>query len=296
MIWTPESGEVSAQFASKLDRADAELKPTVSGLSKGTVLKILKQDGMHKVKRTVKPGLAPKMKKDRLAFALKYKDWTLDDWKSVCFSDETSVVLGHRRGADKVWRTKEEAYDPTVMKRRWKGYSEFMFWGCFSYNFKGPCHVWVKETAAERKKAQKEIDQLNAEREADCKTQWELETGTKRINLDRPGKAPGKAPTWKFTKVNGKLERCKGAGGVDWWRYRTQILKAKMIPFAVKHGLVIQQDNAPSHREKYNQELLQRCGFEVMNWCGNSPDLNAVEPAWYWMKKESIKYRDWEYK
>ena len=56
---------------------------------------------MHKVKRTVKPGLTAKMKKDRLAFALKYSCWTLNQWKQVVFSDVTSVVLGHRRGSDK---------------------------------------------------------------------------------------------------------------------------------------------------------------------------------------------------
>lgn len=140
-----------------------------SGIKKDTALKILKRAGMHKVKRTTKPGLTPTIKQQRLAFALKHKDWTLEDWKRVCFSDETSVVLGHRRGADKVWRPKDEAQDQTVSRSRWKGYSEFMFWGCFSYNFKGPYHCWTKETATERKKAQKELDRLNNEREADCK-------------------------------------------------------------------------------------------------------------------------------
>lgn len=45
------------------------------------------------------------MKEGRLQFALRYKDCTLEDWKAVIWSDERSVILGHRRGAIRVWRT-----------------------------------------------------------------------------------------------------------------------------------------------------------------------------------------------
>ena len=26
-----------------------------------------------------------------------------------------------------------------------------------------------------------------------------------------------------------------------------------------------------------------------MLWCGNSPDLNAIEPAWWWMKRRTTR-------
>jgi hypothetical protein len=42
------------------------------------------------------------MKMARLAFAIDHAHWTLDDWKNVIWSDETSVVLGHRRGSYRV--------------------------------------------------------------------------------------------------------------------------------------------------------------------------------------------------
>lgn len=41
-----------------------------------------------------KPNLTPTMKEAKLAFAIKYKDWTIEDWKRVIWTDETSVVLG----------------------------------------------------------------------------------------------------------------------------------------------------------------------------------------------------------
>jgi transposase len=28
---------------------------------------------------------------------------------------------------------------------------------------------------------------------------------------------------------------------------------------------------------------------ERLSWCGNSPDLNAIEPAWPWLKRRTTK-------
>uniref|UniRef100_A0A093UTP7 Uncharacterized protein n=1 Tax=Talaromyces marneffei PM1 TaxID=1077442 RepID=A0A093UTP7_TALMA len=41
-----------------------------------------------------------KMKQARLAFALEHQHWTLEDFKNIIWTDETSVVLGHRRGSN----------------------------------------------------------------------------------------------------------------------------------------------------------------------------------------------------
>ena len=106
---------------------------------------------------------------------------------------------------------------------------------------------------------------VNNDIEGDCKAQWELETATRRMDLNRTGKPPGRPPVWSFTKKNGKLERGQGSGGVDWWRYRKLVLLPKLIPFALKHDLIIQQDGAPSHREKSNQQLLKDKGCETIN-------------------------------
>ena len=63
------------------------------------------------------------------------------------------------------------------------------------------------------------------------------------------------------------------------------ILLPKLIPFCVQNHLILQQDLAPSYAAEVNQELLQECGIEVLEWVGNSPDLNMIEPAWPWMKR-----------
>jgi len=30
-------------------------------------------------------------------------------------------------------------------------------------------------------------------------------------------------------------------------------------------------------------------GIQKLLWSGNSPDLNAIEPCWFWMKRETTK-------
>ena len=52
-----------------------------------------------------------------------------------------------------------------------------MFWGSFSYDKKGPCHIWKPETAQEKKIADAELAEMNAAREPECQEKWELVTG-----------------------------------------------------------------------------------------------------------------------
>ena len=134
---------------------------------------------------------------------------------------------------------------------------------------------------------------MNKEREPELKATWELKTHMARIRLR--ARVPGRKPQWKFDKAHGLLER-DTTGGIDWWRYRHEILQKKLIPFAQKHSLVIQQDKAPSHAAEVNMELLQECGVEVLEWCGNSPDLNMIEPCWPWMKRNAGHYEGFESK
>jgi hypothetical protein len=44
-----------------------------------------------------------------------------------------------------------------------------MFWACFTYDEKGPCHIWEEETVKEKKEAKEWIERVNAELEAKCK-------------------------------------------------------------------------------------------------------------------------------
>jgi transposase len=190
-----------------------------AGISESSVLRILNSSFFRKCKPTWKPGLTNDMRQKRLAFALEHQHWTLEDWKNVIWTDETSVILGQRRGAQRVWRRIYEKFDPTCIRKRYKKASEFMFWGSFSYDRKGPCHIYEPESAAAKKKAEQELEIANRERFESAKSEWELNNSFQRLRL-RP--ATGHKPQFKFTAKTGKLVRRNG-NGIDWYRYQKVI-------------------------------------------------------------------------
>ena len=155
------------------------------------------------------------MEKAHLDFTLRYiKHQTLEDQKKVIQSDETLVILT-RRGSQRLWRRPNEGFEKSAIRNRWKGFSEFLFWGCFSYDSKGPCHIWTPETAAERTIATKDIEELNHGLEDEKRSEWELELALRRQLCPRTRKNP----QWHFTERTGKLVRKSKGGGVDWYRY-----------------------------------------------------------------------------
>ena len=58
-----------------------------------------------------------------------------------------------------------------------------MFWGGFSYDKKGPCHIWKNETVKEKKEAEEELEVLIARAEPAAKEAWELDMRMSWLNL-----------------------------------------------------------------------------------------------------------------
>ncbi|EED15724.1 hypothetical protein TSTA_051610 [Talaromyces stipitatus ATCC 10500] len=186
------------------------------------------------------------------------------DFKNIIWTDEISVVLGHRRGSNCVWRRSFECYDPTVIRRRYKGACEFMFWVAFPMMPRVPVTFIKRRMQQQQKKAEKELEVINREREKVAREEWELNGAFSRLQL-RP--RPGRKPTFRFTAKNGKLVR-NSKGGIDWYRYQKEVLVPKLLPFA---------------------QECKRSRLDTIRllWLGNSPDLNAIEPTWFWLKKRT---------
>ena len=67
-----------------------------------------------------------------------------------------------------------------------------------------------------------------------------------------------------------------------------------MFPFAKecakdRPGTLVQEDKAPAHNHYIQQRIYDAHKISRLLWCPNSPDLNAIEPAWPWMKRRTTR-------
>ena len=112
-----------------------------------TIEKKLRARSLRRTKSTKKLSLTDLQRAQCYEVALLRKDWGLEEWRKVIFSDEAAIVISAKRGMQNVSRVLgEDRYHPDCIERRYNNYTEAIFWGCFTYDFKGPCHIYYKET------------------------------------------------------------------------------------------------------------------------------------------------------
>src|SRR6267154_5885447 len=77
-------------------------------LSAQTVRNSMKEVGMKAVVKKKRPLLTKRHRRERLDITLSHKDWTIDDWKRVFWSDETKINCLGLDGRQWVWETNGE--------------------------------------------------------------------------------------------------------------------------------------------------------------------------------------------
>jgi hypothetical protein len=53
--------------------------------------------------------------------------------------------------------------------------------------------------------------------------------------------------------------------------------------------IVVMEDGASSHKSAYSDKLYISWEVVRMLWPANSPNLNMIEPCWFYIKVETIK-------
>jgi transposase len=185
--------------------------------------RLQKKLGLPSRRAAKKPLLTEAMKRKRLAFARKYRNWTSYEWRNVMFSDESTFSLVNSRSVT-VRRSKTMCrYKHKFVVKTVKHSANVMVWGCFSGKMgRGGLYFLPKNCT-----------------------------------------------------MNGE-------------RYK-KVLEDHLLPFMRIHKTTFfLQDGAPCHKSKLVMAFLKQSEkeFKIIDWPGNSPDLNPIENCWSYMKRK----------
>lgn len=238
-----------------------------------------------------KPPLNAEQKEKRYEFVQEWIPKLRGKEHMIVYVDDTAVRVGESRGQNCVTRRKDEEWHPDCIKPKYRGYSEMMFWGCYTKEMLGPYYIFEKESEDEKKLAKEALADRNSaylvQEQLMCEHFFaEQQKKPPSRRLKRPPK-----PIGRMVKRNKGLK-----GGIDWYRYETFAASPRLIPF--KHDVIARyghcylvQDGAGAHTAWQLRSLFDIEGLTVLPWPGNSPDLNQIEPAWYYLKQQVSKRR-----
>ena len=103
-------------------------------LSPNTVHQHLKKSGMKAVVKRKHPLLSAKHHKAHLDFVYAHKDWTIEDWKKVIWSDETKIDHLGSDGRKWVWKKAGEGLSDRLVEGTVKfGGESLMMWGYMTW-------------------------------------------------------------------------------------------------------------------------------------------------------------------
>lgn len=98
-----------------------------------TVAKALNNEGLRAGEKKKKPGLSKKNIKARFDWAKQHKDWTVQDWNEVIFSDESKINRFNSDGRSWCWFKDTNQLEDRTVKTTYKhGGGGLMVWGCMT--------------------------------------------------------------------------------------------------------------------------------------------------------------------
>ncbi len=110
--------------------------------SRVTTLRHLQEKGYQATSET-------KQRQKHLTWAKEKKNWTVDQWSKVLFSDKSTFCISFGNQGPRVWRKSGEAQNPSCLKSSVKFLKSVMIWGAVTSAGVGPlCFIKSKVKAA----------------------------------------------------------------------------------------------------------------------------------------------------
>lgn len=112
-------------------------------VSANTIRRALWRQGLQSRVKKKKPLLQPRTKRLRREFAKKYRNWTVEDWRRVIFSDESKFKIFGSDGREWCWKDPNSPLLPQHVKPTVKfGGGSVMVWGCMGmYGVGNYCRI-----------------------------------------------------------------------------------------------------------------------------------------------------------
>lgn len=128
---------IHAVTTGRVETAKAVARQLFSDLnvevSAQTVRRTLFEAGLASFEKVAKPHLSRTNVQKRLAFAKRHKDWTVEDWKRVVWSDESKINRFCSDGRKWCWvRGTDQIQDKQVKGTVKHGGGSVMVWGCLT--------------------------------------------------------------------------------------------------------------------------------------------------------------------
>lgn len=118
---------------------------TALEVSLSTIRHTLHEHGLNSRIAAKKPFINNVNKAKRLAFAYKHQKMTINDWKNILWTDESSFEIGKNSRQVRTWRLPSERFHSSCLTPSFKsGRQTVMIWGCFMWGKRGPLVVLPK--------------------------------------------------------------------------------------------------------------------------------------------------------
>ena len=253
-------------------------------ISNVTVARILDAAGYKQCIPREKPFLSEPNTQKRLAFALARVSKPIEGyWDGWIWTDEMSLIVGTHYGPERVLRRADEEYHPDCLNLKRPGETTVMFWGAIIYGIppsECPFFIWEKETEEEKVEAEAILKEEN--KEIEKRNEMGREEMERRIaageyyppnwvNPDGSKKRGRKPDPFREFKEAKKRRSKNRKGGIDWFRYREQVLKPLLYPFydRIKQErpyVQLMEDGASPHRAKALNDFRHSRQINKVDW------------------------------